>query len=109
MTRACWPLLASAGKNAGPTGQAPCHLVSPCVAPEKDSKPPGWEVGCVTYPRDGNILNPLDDKDLWNMRVERKAFFMSFYVRASNLRNGKPAARRSREVRRAQVRCSSRE
>jgi hypothetical protein len=68
--------------------------VSPGVAPEKDSKPPEWEVDCVTYPLDGNILNLLDDNDLWNMKVEKMAYFMSFYVRASHSKNGKLAARR---------------
>jgi len=67
--------------------------VSPCVAPEKDSKPREWEVDPVTYSLDGNILNPLDDKDLWEMTSEEEACFMSFYVRASDSKNGKLDAR----------------
>jgi hypothetical protein len=67
--------------------------MSAFVRLEKDSKEPEWEVGCVTYALDGNILNRLDDKDLWKSTIEKEAHFMSFYVRASALKNGKLAAR----------------
>jgi hypothetical protein len=67
--------------------------VSPGVAPEKDSKHQEWEVGCVTYSLDGNILNPLSDNDLWKITSEKMAGFMLLYVRASDSRNGKLAAR----------------
>jgi hypothetical protein len=71
--------------------------MSPCVAPGKDSKRPEWEVGCVTYSLNGNILNQLDDSDLWKMTVEKKAHFMSFYVRALDSKNRKLAARQVAE------------
>jgi hypothetical protein len=67
--------------------------VSPGVAPEKDSKTPEWEADCVTYPPDGNILNPLAENHLWELTLEKKACFMSFYVRASDSKNEKLAAR----------------
>jgi hypothetical protein len=67
--------------------------VSPAVAPGKDSKEPGWEMDCVTYPLERNILYPIYDNDLWRMIVEKKACFMSFYVRALDSKNGKLAAR----------------
>jgi len=66
--------------------------MSPPVAPEKDSKQPEWEMICVTYPLDGNICNQLDNKDLWKMTIEKEACFVSFCVRALDLRNGKLAA-----------------
>jgi hypothetical protein len=68
--------------------------VSPGVAPEKDSKGPEWEVDCVTHPLDGNILNQLDDSDLWILTIEKKAYLMSFFVRAPDSKNGKFDARR---------------
>jgi hypothetical protein len=49
----------------------------------------------VTYAPGWNILNPLNDKDLWKMTIKKKAYFMSFYVRASDAKNGKSAARHS--------------
>jgi hypothetical protein len=52
-----------------------------------------WEVDCVTYELDGNILKALGANDLWEMTSEEKACFMSFYVRVSDLKNGKLAAR----------------
>jgi hypothetical protein len=74
MPRACLPFLATAGILAGcrlenrryvaVRGGARCRLVSPCVAPEKDPKEPEWEVDCVTYSLDRNILNLLSDNDL---------------------------------------------
>jgi hypothetical protein len=61
---------------------------------EKDSRRPKWEVDCVTYSLDGNILNPLSENHLWKMTIEKKADFMSFYVRAADSKNGKFDARR---------------
>jgi hypothetical protein len=55
---------------------------------------PQWEVDCVTYELDGNILKVLGVNDLWKMISEEKASFMSFYVRVSDLKNGKFDARR---------------
>jgi hypothetical protein len=74
--------------------RAGCRLVSPGVASEKDSKEPEWEMVCVTYPLERNMLNPLDDNDLWKMTSEKLACFVSFHVRAWDLRNGKFDARR---------------
>jgi hypothetical protein len=68
-----------------------CHLVS---LQKKILKELTWEAGCATYSLDGNILNHLYDKDLWKMTIEKKACFMSFYVRASDMKNGKFDARR---------------
>ena len=59
----------------------------------KTSKPPQLEMDCETYRLDGNILNQLNDKDLWKMTIEKQPCFMSFCVHASNLENGKLAAR----------------
>jgi hypothetical protein len=42
------------------------------VRPEKDSKQREWEVGCVTYQPDGNILNLRWQKDLWKVTFARK-------------------------------------
>jgi hypothetical protein len=52
-----------------------------------------WEVGCVTYPLDWNILNQFFSKDLRKTAIEEKAYFMSFYVRASDPKDGKFDAR----------------
>jgi len=71
--------------------------MSPSVAwcrSRKDSKPPEWEVDCVTYPLDGNMLNTLFENDLWKLTSEKRACFMSFYVRALHSKNGKFDARR---------------
>jgi hypothetical protein len=67
-----------------------CHLLS---LQKKILKEPAWEIDCVTYSLDRNTLNRLEEKDLWKMTIEKKAHFMSFYVRASDLKNGKLAAR----------------
>jgi hypothetical protein len=56
--------------------------------------PAKWEADCVTYSRDGNILNRPRKHDLWKLTSEKKACFMSFYVRASHSKNGKFDARR---------------
>jgi hypothetical protein len=69
--------------------------VSPPVAPEKDSKQPEWEMECVTYPIEGNIVNCLHDNDLWKLTLVKESYFMSFYVRALNSKNGKLDARQS--------------
>jgi hypothetical protein len=71
--------------------------MSAFVRLQKDSRQPEWEVDCVTYSLDGNILNRLSENDLWKMTVEQMACFMSFYVRASDFKNGKLAARHMRE------------
>jgi hypothetical protein len=76
-----------------PQRKGNCRLVSPGVAPEKDSKAPEWEVDWMTYSLDGNILNHIIANDLRKMTSEEKACFMSFYVRASDSRNGKSDAR----------------
>jgi hypothetical protein len=47
--------------------------VSPCVAPEKDSKQPEWEVDCVTNALDENTLNPLPENDLWKTNSLKRA------------------------------------
>jgi hypothetical protein len=49
-----------------------CRLVSPGVAPEKDSKRPEWEVSRVTYELDGNILKSLCANLLWKWIAEKK-------------------------------------
>jgi hypothetical protein len=60
---------------------------------EKDSKQPEWEVDCVTYSLDGNILNACDTNNLWKIILVKEAHFMSFYVRTSYSKNGKFDAR----------------
>ena len=94
MTPTWLSLLASAGKNAGPTPRPSVTWCHPMSLQKKILNSQQWEADCVTYELDGNILNHLDNNDLWKMTIERKAYFMSFYVRASDLRNGKLAARR---------------
>jgi hypothetical protein len=68
--------------------------MSPGVAPEKDVCRWKWEVGCVTYQLDRNILNIRFSNDLWKMTSVKKAENMSKHVRASAAKNGKFAARR---------------
>jgi hypothetical protein len=60
---------------------------------EKDSKHPVWEVACMTYSLDGNILNACDTNNLWKMTRVKEAHFMSIHVRTLYLKNGKFDAR----------------
>jgi hypothetical protein len=47
------------------------------------------EVDCVTHALDWNIYKQLAVEDLWKTKVEKRVCLMSFYVRASNSKNGK--------------------
>jgi aryl-alcohol dehydrogenase-like predicted oxidoreductase len=71
--------------------------MSAFVRLQKDSRQPEWEVDCVTYSLDWNILNRLSENDLWKMTVQERTYFMSFYVRAADFKNGKLAASHMRE------------
>jgi hypothetical protein len=68
--------------------------MSPGVAPAEDVRRWKWELGRVTYSLYGNILKILCDSYLWKMTSVKRGQNMSKYVRASEAKNEKLAARR---------------
>jgi hypothetical protein len=66
--------------------------MSPGVAPAKDVWRWKWEVGCVTYPLNGNIRNLLYSMHLWKITSVKQAENRSKPVTPSAVKNGRLAA-----------------